>query len=186
MSTPNVETAILTIGSHKDRSNGLCVMELTAWLAGEKHSDNPECVSPVIAAFLRRWNDDLDDATRQRLKPYAQSVIGTRVSKKVEAARAWLVTDWMVKTYTPAWLDLAGLKPQADALRALPEITRRTVREADGALRDAKTAADAAGAAARAAAGEAAVKCLAPTVTSLQASAFDLLDRLITMKDAGQ
>ena len=27
-------------------------------------------MSPVIAAFLRNWNDSVDDGFRQRLKPY--------------------------------------------------------------------------------------------------------------------
>ena len=57
----------------------MCVMELSAFLAGEPHSDAPVCVSPVIRAFLVSWNDSLDDDGRQMLKPYAARVLGTRI-----------------------------------------------------------------------------------------------------------
>lgn len=37
-------------------------------------------------------------------------------------ARAWMVTDWMVRVHTPAWLRLAGLEDQATALEVLPAL----------------------------------------------------------------
>src|SRR6185503_7783981 len=122
MSTLNLETLTLAKGNHEDRSNGLCVMEAVAWAAGERHSDHPVCVSPVIASFLRRWNDDLDDEGRQILKPYIPRVIGTVGTQADETARAWMLTDWMVRVYTPAWLRLAKLDEQAIALEALPAL----------------------------------------------------------------
>lgn len=51
-------------GKH-DRGQGMCAMEAAAYLAGEPHSDHPKCVSPVIATFLRNWNDGLPDDQRQ-------------------------------------------------------------------------------------------------------------------------
>jgi len=154
----------LSSGSHSSRDKGVCAMEAVAWLAGEPHSDHPVCACPVIAEFLRRWNDDLDDAGRQALKPLLPLVVGTRSTAAVEDARAWLATDWLVRVHTPAWLDLAGLADQAEALRGLPEITPATakasrptidaVRERAAAARDAARAA--AWAAARDAAGAAA------------------------------
>ncbi len=39
----------------------LCIMEAVAFMAGEPWSDSPACASPVIAAFLRSWNDALSD-----------------------------------------------------------------------------------------------------------------------------
>ena len=42
-------------------------MELSSMLAGEPFSDRPRCVDPVIAAFLRTYNDGLDDSRRQDL-----------------------------------------------------------------------------------------------------------------------
>src|ERR1700680_1196735 len=53
LTNEQLERMVLASGSHGDRSHGLCAMEVVAWLAGEKHSDHPECASPVIAAFIR-------------------------------------------------------------------------------------------------------------------------------------
>ncbi len=42
-------------------------MEAAAFIAGEPWSDHPACVCPVIAAFMRSWNDGLSDKDRNRL-----------------------------------------------------------------------------------------------------------------------
>ncbi len=169
-------------GSHP-ANDGMCAMEAVAYLAGEPHSDAPACASPVLAAFMRRWNDDLDDEGRQRLKPYLPRLVGTRASAAVEDRRAWMLTDWMIRVHTPAWLDLAGLVVQATTLRALPEIDATAVAWSVQGEIDA--ARDAARAAAWAAAGAAVKAKLAPTVASLQASAFALLDALIECGEGG-
>src|SRR6185436_6450155 len=199
MTVPDIEHITLEKGAHGSRESGVCAMELVAWMAGEKHSDHPACVSPVLGAFLRRWNDDLDDEGRQRLKPYLKRVIGTALDG-FDERRGWMVTDWMVRTHLPAWLDLAGITAPAAALRALPELVdvasatsaqstienARVLSAAAGpaagdAACDAAVAAarDAAGAAAGDAAWDAAWAALAPTVSSLQESAFGLLNNLI-------
>jgi hypothetical protein len=195
--TIDIETVKLAKGWHGTPEFGMCVMEMAAYLAKEPHSDRPACVSPVIGAFLRQWNDDLDDETRQKLKPYAAKVLNTKASAEIETRRAWMVTDWMVREHTPAWLDLAGLAEQAAAVRGLPEITKASAAASMGVLNEARTrsaaawavAGDVAGAvagaaawdAARAAAGDAARSKLKPTVQGIQASAFALLDRLIAV-----
>lgn len=91
-------------GGHPDRSDGLCAMELVAWMAGEPHSDSPDCTSLVLAAFVRTWNDAIpDDETRTRLlKPILPRLIGTRRSAAVEQRRADLAFDWCVRVSTPA------------------------------------------------------------------------------------
>ena len=163
--TLDLDQLVLARGAHHDRSNGLCVMEAAAWLAGEPHTDNPDCVSPAIGVFLRSWNDQLDDTDRQMLKPLIPRVVGTRTSREDEQARAWLATDWLAREFAPAWLDLAGLGEHAGRLRALDALTStelaeralpiiQEAREASAAARAA--AWDAAGAAARDAAGAAA------------------------------
>jgi hypothetical protein len=53
-------------------------MELASLRAGEPFSDHPRCVCPVIAAFMRAYNDRASHADRQRLVPYADRAIGTR------------------------------------------------------------------------------------------------------------
>ena len=146
----------LGAGSHNPPNGEFdaCVMEMTSYLAGEDWSDSPECVSPVIAAFMRRWNDDLDDKGRQMLKPYAVKVIGTRDDRDEE--RAWMATDWLVRVHAPAWLELAGVTKAAKALRSLPPLTAETVKAAQPTIDDARKKGDAAWAAARDAAWKAA------------------------------
>jgi hypothetical protein len=145
-------------GAHGSRDKGMCVMEAVAWAAGREHSDHPPCVSPVIGAFLRNWNDSLDDEGRQMLKPYVFRVVGTATGKKDEETRAWLATDWLVRECAPAWLRLAGLTEQAESLENLAALTNgrraKSAQEKIDAARDA--ARDAAGDAARAAAWDAA------------------------------
>jgi len=172
------------------------VVELAAYIACEEWSDHPKYVSPSIAAFLRSWNDSLDDETRQILKPYAVKCIATTGTDEHEEIRAWMATDWLVREYAPAWLRLAGLAKQAEALESLAALTGK--REAksvqpiiEAARKDAAAAGAAAGAAAWAAAGTAArdaawaaagtaaKKKLAPTIKALQQSALRLLDRMI-------
>jgi hypothetical protein len=190
-----LDSVVLGRGNHKDGA-GYCVMEAVAYVAGEKWSDFPACASPVAAAFLRRWNDDLDDKTRQKLKPYVARLVGSKASAAVESKRAWMLLDWLVRHYTPAWLELAGLKEQAAALRALAGWGPKTWAEGKPAIAEAGSKAAAAWAAAGASAGAAAAgdaaagdaaagaaawAALRPTVVSLQASAFSLLDRMLAV-----
>ena len=161
MTALDLDAITLAKGGHDDPAAGLCVMEAVAYFAREPHSDHPECVSPVIGAFLRRWNDDLDDDTRQMLKPYVLRVVGTNTGRSDDERRAWMVTDWMVRTYLPAWLDLGGMGDQATAVRSLPELVSagswESAKPVVGEARQKAAAAwAAAGAAAWAAAGDAA------------------------------
>ena len=189
------DNLILDAGEHAEQV-GFCVMEAVSWVAGEEWSDHPQCACPVIAAFMRRWNDDLDQETRQKLKPYIVRLVGTKSTAAVESKRAWLATDWLCRVHLPAWLELAGLNEHATVVRNLPPLdssaaskaaqpTLNVAREKSAAACDAaKDAAKdaawaAAGDAAWAAAWDAAREKLKPTTVSLQASAFDLLDRMI-------
>jgi hypothetical protein len=140
----------LSQGNHDKPEDGMCVMEMASYLAREPWSDHPQCVSPVIAAFCRSWNDALDDETRQRLKPYAFKVVGTRTTEADEETRAWMATDWLCRVQAPAWLRLAGLTEHAQALESLARISdATTARSAQPTLDAAHTASAAAGAAAR-------------------------------------
>jgi hypothetical protein len=161
----------LSEGAHDSPDDGMCIMEAVSYIAGEPWSDHPECVCPVIAAFLRNWNDNLpDDRRDELLRPLIPLVLNTRLTKAVEQRRATMAADWLVRVYTPAWLRLANLDRHADALAALPEITdfarcpslmpvlQAAQYDADAAWAagDAARVARVAGAAARAAAGAAA------------------------------
>jgi hypothetical protein len=147
---------VLRKGAHSNRNKGVCAMEAVAWLAGESHSDHPACTSRVLGAFLRAWNDALDDKGRQKLKPYLLRSIGTAGDGHDEA-RAWLCGDWLVRVCAPAWLELAGVVESPAALRALaPILNTKAAREAQPTITKSRKAARAASAAAWAAARDAA------------------------------
>ena len=190
-----LDTITLDSGSHGTFDDGACAMEVVAWLAGEGHTDAPQCASSVLTLFTIRLNDQWDEATRQRLVPYLPRMVGTAGDGQDEA-RSYLALDWLIRTYTPAWLDLAGLTAEATVLRDLRRIVdMATAAEAGPVVRigqkkaaaagaaaeaAARAAAwTAAGAAARAAAWDAAGEALKPTFETLQQSALDLLDRMI-------
>ena len=138
-------------GGHSGPSDGACVMEAVAYVAGEKWSDHPECVSPVIGAFLRNWNDNLPtDADRDRLlKPLIPVIINTRSTRSVEEQRSYLALDWMIRTFLPKWLRLAKINDHADKVEALsPIIDMETAKAAGLVVRAANEAASKAGAAA--------------------------------------
>ena len=138
-----LDTISLTKGTHDAPEDGLCVLEAAAYIAGLPHSDHPPCVSSVIAAFLRRWNDDLpDDATRDRLlKPLIPAILKTAGSQEIERPRMYRILDWLARTNAPAWCDLVpALSDDSAAIRRLPPITSaataRTVRERIAKVRD--------------------------------------------------
>lgn len=118
----DLDTLTLKAGAHKPDTGEMSLMEAVAYVAGEPWSESPVCASPVIAVFLRSWSDDLGDEVRNRLlKPYVYRLVGTAASQAVEDARAWMCLDWLVRSYTPVWLRLAGLVDDAILLEGLPE-----------------------------------------------------------------
>jgi hypothetical protein len=156
-----IEEMPLKVGSHESIADGMCIMEAVAYVAGESWTDSPQCASPVIAAFLRSYNDSVNDEVRQTLKQYIPRLIGTRGDDALEERRSLIAADWLVRVHTPAWLRLAGLTVQADALASLPEIVAMAqIPSIQGPLtvarEDAYKARDAAGDAARDAAWDAA------------------------------
>jgi len=157
-----IERVHLDEGTHANFEAGVCAMELVSYLAGEPFSDHPQCVCPVLGAFVRSWNDALPDDERDALlKPLLPRLIGTRGSDALAERRALMAADWLVRVHTPAWLRLAKLNAQADALANLPEITSMaqipSIRgPIEAAQRDAAAAWDAARTAARTAAWDAA------------------------------
>jgi|SRR5262245_4389834 len=56
-------------------------------IGGEQFSDRPDCVCPVVGAFLRSWNDGVGYADRQRLEPYASLVVGTGGYRRISRIR---------------------------------------------------------------------------------------------------
>ena len=64
-------------------------------LAGEPFTDRPASVCPVIAAFLRTYNDRVDDRRRRDLYRFASKAVGTRGSDSLEERRAELCRRWI-------------------------------------------------------------------------------------------
>jgi len=154
MTAVDLDNIRLSYGSHKSREEGMCLMEAVAYVAGEPHTDRPQCVCPVLAAFGRAWNDALDDEARNRLlKPFIPRLIGTRSTVEVEYRRTFMATDWAVRVAAPVWLRAAGLDDEAASLEALHPLTSAggclSAASMIAQVRDAARAAwDAAGAAA--------------------------------------
>jgi hypothetical protein len=87
----------------------LCVMSFAAGLAGEGHTDSPACASPVVRSFAIALNDSVPHDVRQRLKPFAPRIVGTRDG--LDAARAEVLRRALAKE----------ILPRAAALGALPD-----------------------------------------------------------------
>ena len=170
------DSYFLSKGSHDSPDAGRCAMEWVAYIAGEPHSDQPACVSPVLRSFGISLNDQWDDEQRQKLRPYLARCIGTAGDGR-DLERSWLATDWLLREFLPAFLDLVpSLRGHAARIRALPPVL--AVAELDHCMSLVYAAWAAAWDAARAAAGAAAGDALKPTVTRLQASALVLFDRM--------
>lgn len=105
---PSHQTVRLSAGRHGSPAQGVCVMELASMLAGERFSDHPRTACPVIAAFLRAYNDHVDDARRQDLLPYAAEVVGTRAIRDVTLARAELCRRFVERLEGPGGSGLRG------------------------------------------------------------------------------
>ena len=134
----------LAYGTHATPAQGRCAMEWVSHLAGEPHSDQPRCVSPVLRAFCMTLNDTMPDGPRQRLRPYLARTIGTD-GDGLDDARSWIALDWLIRTFAPTWLTAARLHAPAQRLAALPAVVdvcdlRRAVAALVRARHDARSA----------------------------------------------
>jgi hypothetical protein len=156
-----IQSMPLRRGSHGENDDlHMCVMEAVSYIAGEPWSDAPQCACPVITTFMVSWNDSLpSNEERDRLlKPLIPLIVGTRSTKAVEEKRSYMALDWLIRVYTPKWLDMVpALHHDAKALRELDAIVDIAGATAAGAkVRIAASEASSARDAARDAAGDAA------------------------------
>ncbi|MCK5945532.1 MAG: hypothetical protein KAI24_26315 [Planctomycetes bacterium] len=120
-----IEQYPLQRGSHPSRDDGMCAMEMVAWLAGEAHSDEPQCACPVLAAMVRACNDVMsDEARNQHLRPLVPQLVHSRRTAAVERARGLIAIDFMVRGLLPRWLERRGRRDDAQVLRQLAPIER--------------------------------------------------------------
>lgn len=141
MSHATHQTVRLGKGKHHSPDHGACVMELASMLAGEPFSDHPHSVSRPIAAFLRRYNDLLDDRRRQDLYPYASKAVGTvgdaeAEDRRVERLLSWADDVWLRRRWPVRSGVLTARRrrhrvghPEAAAsyaIKAVPKLSDRT------------------------------------------------------------
>jgi len=112
-----IATIPLTVGSHKSLSNGACVMEMVAYVAGEPWSHCPQCACPVLTWYAISVNDSFNNEHRQLLKPLITKLIGTRSTDKVQIARKRLMMWRSVTVLFPLILDCLKMQDHAEALR---------------------------------------------------------------------
>jgi hypothetical protein len=94
--TDHHQTVRLSPGRHRSADDGACVMELASMLAGEPFSDRPHSVCPIIAAFLRTYNDGIDDERRRDLYRFASEAVGTRDPALLEL-RSLICRGWITR-----------------------------------------------------------------------------------------
>jgi hypothetical protein len=85
--TTSHQVARLARGRHATPQAGVCAMELASMLAHEPFSDRSPSISPTIGAFLRTYNDGLDDERRQDLYAVAAAVVGSAGRRSTERRR---------------------------------------------------------------------------------------------------
>ena len=95
------QTIELGSGRHRRPEDGACVMELASMLADEPFNHRPESVCPVIAGFLRSYNDHVDPERRQELYRYAARAVGTRSDAATERVRGEMCLRWARETCDP-------------------------------------------------------------------------------------
>jgi hypothetical protein len=103
---------VCLVGGAGDRRRGqLCIMSFVALLAGERHTDAPCTASPVIRRFAMAINDEMPVELRQKLKPFAPRIIGTRDRR--DMARVGLLLDaWRTEIVPRIRLDFGDNQHQ--------------------------------------------------------------------------
>jgi hypothetical protein len=68
-------------------------MELASMLGGERFTDRPASVCPIVAAVVRAYNDAVDQRRRQDLYRFAADAVGTRGDFALQRRRAELALE---------------------------------------------------------------------------------------------
>jgi len=123
------QTVTLARGKHASPRTGACVMELASMLAGEDFTDRPASVCPVIAAFLRAYNDAIDDRRRQDLYRFASAAVGTRASAAVTRARAQRCVEELRALRRWPFGPFTGPRASPESVPGMERLAGRLARE---------------------------------------------------------
>ncbi|MGB3500186.1 MAG: hypothetical protein WBA44_01065 [Mesorhizobium sp.] len=113
----------LTPGKHTSPEDGMCAMEVVAFLAGGPHSDHPRCACPIVSGYVRHVNDNMPDDHRQRLLPYLPRLVDS-VSEDHEQARHEYFAWQAVRVFAPAALRAQGYRRYARSLENAADLYR--------------------------------------------------------------
>ena len=140
------DSLVLRSGSHSDFEGftvnpPVCLWEAIGMSRNlNQTSDCPEDVSEILFLFTVSMNDMLPEARRQRLKDYRQSLLNTSGNPVADSKVMYLAADWLVRTYLPAMLWVAGFEVPSEALAGSNEITSLvTLEDTAGAIAEART-----------------------------------------------
>jgi len=100
----------LAAGASEHPKDGACLMSVVSWLVYGDLSDQPACVSEVVAELARSVNDLLPDYRRQALKSYIPRLIDTNDGASTERARLRFVHRYIIEKLFPLGLAAAGLE----------------------------------------------------------------------------
>ena len=123
LTTDMLDRLVLSSELNRERHEGVYATHALSWMEGGPHLRFPGTVCRAIADFLREWelclqHRDLNDV----LKPLLGRFPGTRQGPEAETRRRYAMTDWLIRTNVPAWLEAGGMPASAQSLRELPEI----------------------------------------------------------------
>jgi hypothetical protein len=91
---PTFQTVRLAPGRHAAPEQGVCTVELASMLAGDRFSDSPRTACAAVAAFVRGYNDAIDDARRQDLFAIAALLVGSSSTQEATHARMWRLISY--------------------------------------------------------------------------------------------
>lgn len=120
----------LSRGDHLKPEDGMNIMEAVSVAAKEPFTSFPETASPVLAAFLRSFNEDCSSDSRVRLASYVPRLVKSRGTKAAEEARAWVLLNWVIRGHVYYWLGLhdpALAKAMLDTIKGSKNVDRDNV-----------------------------------------------------------
>ena len=103
------QTVRLSAGKHRSPAHGVCAMELSSMLSDDLFTDHPRKVCPVLAAFLRGYNDALPDRRRRDLFAVAAAVVGSRTpdsaarERRSQALQDLAMRAWRERRVPTPW-----------------------------------------------------------------------------------